>query len=410
MDEPWNGTTLLLLLVGCMLAAVPLARRAARVSVPQELRDPQVGFFVASAMLSLLAAIAAGFGRSLMAAVVGASIVAMLALLLLSPLLPKQLNIVQVVSALWSATWVAAIASFWLEIFTGRVRRLGPDEAERMVPCACFWVLAMAIPHVVKIPNSMQVLIHLHGLQTMLSSPHWGTHLTLAMAIGKLIGFAAHRPSILVPATSADSEAVQAAELTTRVTRANADDDACTSTSDPLDRSGHQADPQPEQQQQQRPMQPPPPPPQQPQQILFSTTSVAGLVERHRHKQFRAIIPAFVCVTGLHLALTVGPQPTDQSTIEYEIRFVNYEIRFVTAVSNACALLIGGLTMTIADDRRAHATLVRLNELNNAMTCAAIVFMTNYRYHHTRLEVSAQPVPYCRATAVLRLACPLLSL
>ena len=77
------------------------------------------------------------------------------------------------------------------EIFTGRVRRLGPDEAERMIPCACFWVLAMAIPHVVKIPNSMHVLIHLHALQTVLFSPHWGTHLTLAMAIGKLSGFAA---------------------------------------------------------------------------------------------------------------------------------------------------------------------------------------------------------------------------
>jgi hypothetical protein len=152
-------------------------------------------------------------------------------------------------------------------------------------------------------------------------------------------------------------------------------------------------------------MQPPPPPPQQQQQILFSTTSVADLVQRHRHKQFRAIIPAIVCATGLHLALTVGPQPTDQSTFEYEIRLI-------IAVSNACGLLIGGLTMTIADDRRAHATLVRLNELNNAMTCAAVVFMTKYRYQDMSvwMEVSAQPVHYCRATAVLRLACPLLSL
>ena len=135
MDEPWNGTTLSVLLVGCTLAG-SLAQRGTRERwhMAQDLNE--VGFFVASAMLILLLALVAGYGHTLMAGLIGGAIFVMLALLFLSPYLPKRLNIVQVVNAVWSTTWIAAVASFWLDNFTGKLRRLGADEAERMIPCA----------------------------------------------------------------------------------------------------------------------------------------------------------------------------------------------------------------------------------------------------------------------------------
>jgi hypothetical protein len=244
-----------------------------------------------------------------------------------------------------------------------------PAMARARIICVVMITAFLSNPSVPSISQPMETMV-----------------LAIALLCGECIGFVSNRTLQAIFVSQAQEQ------------RTVGQDDARVASSEP-DHSRHPD--QEGQQQEQRHQQ------QQaePQQILFSTTSVADLVERHRHKQFRAIIPASVCVTGLHLALTVGPQPTDQSTIEYELRLV-------IAASNACALLIGGLTMTIADDRRAHATLVRLNELNNAMTCAAVVFMTKYRYQDMSvwMEVSAQPVHYCRATAVLRLACPLLSL
>ena len=94
---------------------------------------------------------------------------------------------------LFSVGWLLSVGLFWFEVFNGTLVRLGPDEGDRMIPLACFWVLAMIVPHVLDLFTWHLVLFYVHAFFLLLTSPHWWVPTLFAMLLGNAAGFAAAR-------------------------------------------------------------------------------------------------------------------------------------------------------------------------------------------------------------------------
>lgn len=45
---------------------------------------------------------------------------------------------------LHAACWILCSFIFWIQTCLGTLARLGPDEADRMIGCSCFWAVASA--------------------------------------------------------------------------------------------------------------------------------------------------------------------------------------------------------------------------------------------------------------------------
>ena len=89
--------------------------------------------------------------------------------------------------------WLITTGLFWFEIYTGTLVRLGPDEGDRMIPLASFWVLAMIVPHVLDLFTWHIVLFYVHAFFLLLTSPYWWVPTLFAMLLGNAVGFAAAR-------------------------------------------------------------------------------------------------------------------------------------------------------------------------------------------------------------------------
>jgi hypothetical protein len=89
--------------------------------------------------------------------------------------------------------WLMTVGLFWFEVYSGTLVRLGPDEGDRMIPLASFWVLAMIVPHVMDLFTWHIVLYYVHAFFLLLTSPYWWVPTLFAMLLGNAIGFAAAR-------------------------------------------------------------------------------------------------------------------------------------------------------------------------------------------------------------------------
>ena len=94
---------------------------------------------------------------------------------------------------LFAVGWLITVGIFWFEVYTGTLVRLGPDEGDRMIPLASFWVLAMIVPHVMDLFTWHIVLYYVHAFFLLLTSPYWWVPTLFAMLLGNAIGFAAAR-------------------------------------------------------------------------------------------------------------------------------------------------------------------------------------------------------------------------
>ena len=96
------------------------------------------------------------------------------------------------------------------------------------------------------------------------------------------------------------------------------------------------------------------------QGAALSAAMLADITEAHQYRQFRAIIPAIMAMTGISLLTHLMPQPVDVSDQEQTLR------RIVILV-HVGSLLIHASVSSIADDAKAHRLMVRVNEMNNAV-------------------------------------------
>jgi len=82
---------------------------------------------------------------------------------------------------------------------------------------------------------------------------------------------------------------------------------------------------------------------------------------RHAHRQFRAILPAFICVVGVHLVATC------LALVVFEEIASDKVLMRVVAAADVCGLTIATYVQMISDDAKAFRMLLRLNEVNTAL-------------------------------------------
>ena len=101
---------------------------------------------------------------------------------------PNRINVQKAIRKVHGAIWVATVVLYWLQIITGMSPRLAADEAEPMIYFACFWVLAMILPHVLRVAAWQRAVVYMGALSMDATSPHWGRHLLLSQLAGEAVG------------------------------------------------------------------------------------------------------------------------------------------------------------------------------------------------------------------------------
>ena len=182
-------------LLGCALAGSLAEQVFGGRRLPAQ-AYPEVGFMMVAAALTLLSGYYAGYGETSMTFYMASCFVVIMALLRfgawrVDEYLWGGLGVnAYGIRKLWELTWVACVTTFWVQTANGTLPRVGPDEPGRMIGCACFWVLAMLMPHVLTLHGWQRLILNGHALAVLFTSPHWGGQLLLAMGVGKVIGYA----------------------------------------------------------------------------------------------------------------------------------------------------------------------------------------------------------------------------
>ena len=106
---------------------------------------------------------------------------------------------------------------------------------------------------------------------------------------------------------------------------------------------------------------------------LLSAAMLTDITEAHKHRHFRAIIPAIMAMLSLSLVCTcLMGQPIDETPNEQTLRMW-------LALVQCVSLLIYGYVTSIADDARAHRVMVRVNEINNAFASFGCLGFINWQ-------------------------------
>lgn len=116
-----------------------------------------------------------------------------------------------------------------------------------------------------------------------------------------------------------------------------------------------------------------------PAESTLSPAVLPGVVEAHKYRLVRALIPVIMAVLGVHLCCTFLPL---RGSSEHETR-----MRMASSAVHISGLAIYGYVCTIADDVKAHRLVVWLNEINCIVTaCCAPVYL---HWHHFNGTISS---------------------
>jgi hypothetical protein len=102
--------------------------------------------------------------------------------------MPMKKRVALCIGAMNAAGWCTCVAAIWWQYWRGTLRRLRADEGDRMIVCACFWVVAMSAPHVLQAASWLRLMLYCHAGGVAFTSPNWRYHLLFAMATGEAVG------------------------------------------------------------------------------------------------------------------------------------------------------------------------------------------------------------------------------